>query len=200
MTRIIGGAAGSLTLSVPRSGTRPTSDRVREAIFSALDARGGLDGLRVLDLYAGSGALGLEALSRGAASVTLVERNAGAARVARQNAATVERAVRSTGAAAADAPPARVVVAAQAVQQFLRGLPVVPGAGFDVVFLDPPYELDETELAADLELLVPLLDPDAVVLVERSSRSPEPRWPGGLALDRTKAYGETVLWWASPAG
>ncbi|QJU54076.1 16S rRNA (guanine(966)-N(2))-methyltransferase RsmD [Herbiconiux sp. KACC 21604] len=197
MTRIIGGAAGSLTLAVPRSGTRPTSDRVREAIFSALDARGGLDGLRVLDLYAGSGALGLEALSRGAATVTLVERNAGAARVARQNAATVERAVRAAGTAT-DAAPARVDVAAQAVQQYLRGLPVVPGAGFDVVFLDPPYELDETELGADLELLVPLLDPDATVLVERSSRSPGPRWPRGLELDRSKAYGETVLWWASP--
>lgn len=87
----------------------------------------------------------------------------------------------------------------QAVLPYLRALPVVPGAGFDVVFIDPPYELPEGELAADLATLAPLLDPDAVVLVERSSRTPEPTWPAGLALDRTRSYGETVLWWASPS-
>jgi 16S rRNA (guanine966-N2)-methyltransferase len=190
--RIIAGFAGSLSLTVPRSGTRPTSDRVREAIFSALEARGGLDGLRVLDLYAGSGALGLEAASRGAASVVLVEKNAAAARIARQNAEMVTR------AAARDARP-RVDVPVQAVLSYLRAVPVVPGAGYDVVFIDPPYELPESELTEALAALVPLLAPDATVLVERSSRSPEPAWPAGLALDRTKAYGETVLWWATPA-
>jgi 16S rRNA (guanine966-N2)-methyltransferase len=205
VTRIIGGAAGSLTLAVPRSGTRPTSDRVREAIFSALDARGGLDGLRVLDLYAGSGALGLEALSRGAAEVTLVERNAAAARVARQNAAAVTKAVskevqRSARPGHAPDAPTRplVDVDVHSVEAYLRGAMVVQGAGFDVVFLDPPYESGEAELADALAALTPLLDPDAVVLVERSSRSPEPSWPSGLTLDRSRAYGETVLWWASP--
>jgi 16S rRNA (guanine966-N2)-methyltransferase len=196
VTRIIAGFAGSLPLAVPRSGTRPTSDRVREAIFSALDARGGLDGLRVLDLYAGSGALGLESLSRGASVVTLVEKHAAAAGVIRKNTATVlgalPKASRGSGAPRAD-------VVTQAVQPYLRALPVVPGAGFDVVFIDPPYELPEADLAADLAALAPLLDPDAVVLVERSSRTPEPTWPAGLALDRTRSYGETVLWWASPA-
>ena len=192
MPRIIAGFAGSLTLAVPRSGTRPTSDRVREAIFSALEARGGLDGLRVLDLYAGSGALGLEAASRGAASVVLVEKNAAAARIARQNAEMVTR------AAARDARP-RVDVPVQAVLPYLRAVPVVVGAGYDVVFIDPPYELPEPELTEALAALVPLLAPDATVLVERSSRSPEPAWPAGLTLDRTRAYGETVLWWATPA-
>ncbi|MFB2581437.1 16S rRNA (guanine(966)-N(2))-methyltransferase RsmD [Herbiconiux sp. P15] len=192
MTRIIAGFAGSLPLAVPRSGTRPTSDRVREAIFSALEARGGVDGLRVLDLYAGSGALGLEALSRGAATVTLVEKHPAAAKVIRQNLATV------LGAAARGAGAPRAQVAVQTVQAFLRATPVVAGAGFDVVFIDPPYELTEAELVEDLAALAPLLDPEAAVLVERSSRTPEPTWPPALTLDRTRSYGDTALWWASP--
>lgn len=192
MTRIIAGFAGSLALAVPKSGTRPTSDRVREAIFSALEARGGLDGTRVLDLYAGSGALGLEAASRGAASVVLVEKHPAAARVAKANAGVVQRAAGRSAAL-------RIEVAMQAADAYLRGAPVVAGAGFDVVFLDPPYELGEAELGEALDALVPLLAPDAAVLVERSSRSPEPAWPAALELDRQKSYGETVLWWASPA-
>ncbi|MGA1835298.1 RsmD family RNA methyltransferase [Herbiconiux sp. 11R-BC] len=202
MTRIIAGFAGSLPLSVPRSGTRPTSDRVREAIFSALEARGGLEGLRVLDLYAGSGALGLEAASRGAASVTLVEKNPAAARVARQNAGVVETAAGKRGRADASPRP-RIDVAVQSVSAYLRGAPVVAGAGFDVVFLDPPYDLSDAELGEALAALAPLVADDGTVMVERSSRSPEPAWPAGpgpaLVLDRSKSYGETVLWWASPA-
>ena len=106
MTRIVSGFAGSLTLRVPKNGTRPTSDRVREAIFSALDARDAITGLRVLDLYAGSGALGLESLSRGASVVTLVEKHAAAAGVIRKNTATVlgalPKASRGSGAPRAD--------------------------------------------------------------------------------------------------
>src|ERR1700710_2660257 len=101
MTRIIGGFAGSLTLEVPRSGTRPTSDMVREAIFSALVARDLIAGARVLDLYAGSGALGLEAASRGAASVTLVDSSAAAAAACRKNAAHILKAAPG-GKSAAD--------------------------------------------------------------------------------------------------
>ncbi|WP_440708759.1 16S rRNA (guanine(966)-N(2))-methyltransferase RsmD [Herbiconiux sp. YIM B11900] len=196
MTRIIAGAAGSLALAVPRSGTRPTSDRVREAIFSALEARGGLEGLRVLDLYAGSGALALEAVSRGAVEAVLVEKNAAAARIARQNAGTVTAAIAKSRRGST---PARVTVAVQAVQPYLRAQPIVPGAGFDVVFIDPPYEQSEDELAEALTALVPLLADEASVLVERSSRSPEPAWPAGITLDRRKSYGETTLWWAVPA-
>ncbi|GAA2244431.1 16S rRNA (guanine(966)-N(2))-methyltransferase RsmD [Herbiconiux moechotypicola] len=195
MTRIIGGAAGSLALAVPRSGTRPTSDRVREAVFSALDARDVLPGARVLDLYAGSGALGLEALSRGAGEVVLVERNAAAAQVARRNAATVARALGGGGGAGT----ARAVVAAQAVLPWLRAAASPSAPRFDVVFLDPPYDLADDELTETLQAVVPLLAPDAVLLVERSSRSPEPGWPAGLELDRSRKHGETALWWASPA-
>jgi 16S rRNA (guanine966-N2)-methyltransferase len=184
VTRIIGGQAGSLRLEVPKAGTRPTSDRVREAIFSALEVRDLVAGARVLDLYAGSGALGLEAVSRGAAAVTLVDKATGA--VMRSNAARVGRSMRS---------PAEVAVVAQPVHAFLVG-----AAGpFDLVFLDPPYELPAAELARELELLVPALAADAVVLVERSSHDPEPAWPAGLELDRRKDYGDTALFWLAGA-
>jgi 16S rRNA (guanine966-N2)-methyltransferase len=185
MTRIIAGFAGSLTLHVPRSGTRPTSDRVREAIFSALEARDELAGARVLDLYAGSGALGLEAASRGAAEIVLVERAKPAAEVCRRNAQAIERAAKGA------APRIRVV--AQAVATFLE-----QRAGeVDLVFIDPPYELADAELARILDLVVPHLSAHATVVVERSSRSPEPAWPDGLGRDRRRDYGETTLWWAS---
>ncbi|MBN9141238.1 MAG: 16S rRNA (guanine(966)-N(2))-methyltransferase RsmD [Micrococcales bacterium] len=187
MTRIIAGFAGSLALTVPKSGTRPTSDRVREAIFSALDARGLVQGARVLDLYAGSGALGLEAASRGAAEVTLVDHSRDAAVVSRRNADRVGR------AAPASAPVIRTVV--QPVQAFLAG----SAGGWDLVFLDPPYELAGAELVDDLLLLAPRVAPDAVVVVERSARDPEPAWPAGLTLDRRTTYGETAVFWLSPA-
>ncbi|QIS44742.1 16S rRNA (guanine(966)-N(2))-methyltransferase RsmD [Clavibacter capsici] len=186
MTRIVAGYAGSLVLRVPKSGTRPTSDRVREALFSGLEARDALDGARVLDLYAGSGALGLEAASRGAREVVLVERAVPAAAVCRSNAALVER------AAPRGAAP-RIRVAAQSVRAFLAG----DRGSYDVAFLDPPYEVGDAELAEELAALVPRLVDGAVVMVERSSRSAEPAWPAGLVLDRRKSYGDTVVWWAS---
>lgn len=184
MTRIIAGFAGSLSLQVPRSGTRPTSDRVREAIFSALESRDAIDGAAVLDLYAGSGALGLEAVSRGAAEAVLVERAKPAADVCRRNADAVRRAARGHAA--------RTSVVQRPVAAYLEGA----HGPFDVVFIDPPYELTENALARDLELLAPLLRDGAVVMVERSSRSPEPEWPAGIAPERRRAYGETTLWWA----
>lgn len=192
MTRIISGAAGSLRLEVPKSGTRPTSDRVREAIFSTLDSWGFTDGTRVLDLYAGSGALGLEALSRGAIEVALVERHAQAAQVASRNAKKVLAAISGSGSTIP-----RVEVLRQSVQGFLDAAPTA--ALWDVALLDPPYDLGEGELAANLAALAPILTPDAAVLVERDARSPEPSWPDGLTLVRKKAYGDTVLWWAERA-
>lgn len=180
MTRIIGGVAGGRTLRTPAGGgTRPTSDRVREALFSSLDARGEIDGMTVLDLYAGSGALGLEAASRGARSVTLVEADRAAA-------ATIRANIGDLGLAAQVAP--------LAVATFLaRG-----GAGeTDLVLIDPPYDLSEEALAADLARLVEAwLAPEALVVVERSKRTPEPAWPAGLRLETHKKYGETVLWQA----
>jgi len=188
MTRIIAGFAGSLTLAVPKFGTRPTSDRVREAIFSALEARDAIDGAYVLDLYAGSGALGLEAASRGAASVTLVEKAFGTTELARKNAAAVLRAAPKRGAV-------KVQVTGQPVQAFLAGT----GIQYDVVFLDPPYDLGDVELGHNLSALGSLLTEDAIVVVERSSRSPEPTWGPGLELTRRKDYGDTTVWYAHPA-
>ncbi|GAB3036273.1 16S rRNA (guanine(966)-N(2))-methyltransferase RsmD [Parafrigoribacterium mesophilum] len=189
MTRIIAGFAGSLALKVPGRGTRPTSDRVREAIFSALDARGVIAGARVLDLYAGSGALGLEAASRGARAVTLVERAPAAAAACRANAATLRR-----NAPEHSIPGIEVI--AQSVQSFLASA----SSTWDIVFLDPPYDLPQTELAAALTALAGRLAPDATLMLERSSRSSEPVWPEGITGVRRKNYGDTTLWWARADG
>ncbi len=194
MTRIIAGFAGSLRLAVPASGTRPTSDRVREAIFSALSARDAIEFATALDLFAGSGALGLEAASRGASHVTLVERDKRAAAMCRTNAAKVLAAVPT------DARP-EIVTVAQSVQSFLAGAlapesGIHPGvAGWDLAFLDPPYDLGEAELAQALETLAPLLSPAAMVVLERGARAPEPRLPDGLELERRKVYGDTAVYW-----
>lgn len=190
MTRIIAGVAGSRRLEVPKSGTRPTSDRVREAVFSTLGSWGLDSGSRVLDLYAGSGALGLEAASRGARAVALVEKHPQSAQVASRNARTVASAF-----TAGQAP--EITVSRQSVQAYLESAD--PHARWDVVMLDPPYDLGEDELAANLVAVLPLLAADAVVMVERSSRSPEPRWPEGLVRIKEKRYGETSLWWAETA-
>lgn len=184
MTRIVSGFAGSLTLQVPKSGTRPTSDRVREAVFSGLDARDLVRGARVLDLFAGSGALGLEAASRGAAQVVLVEKSAAAAAVCRRNAESVVRA-----APAAGRP--RIDVRATAVQSYLST--AAESTPFDLVFVDPPYDLPDGELLAVLTALAPLVAKEGVVCVERSARDRAPTLPGSLELDRTRAYGETAV-------
>lgn len=191
MTRIIAGFAGSQRLRVPGSGTRPTSDRVREAIFSALDARDQIYGACVLDLFAGSGALGLEAASRGAVAVTLVERNRAAAAVAKTNVKIIESAAE---ASLLGTQVPRMAVAIQTVQNFLEA----SSGSYDVVFIDPPYDVGEDELGQVLTALVIHLDDHAVVVVERSTRSPEPSWPTGLTVQRRTDYGETVLWWAAP--
>jgi len=189
MTRIIGGRAGGRRIAAPSGQrTRPTSDRVREALFSSIEAWcGSLHGLRVLDLYAGSGAVGLEAWSRGAGVVTLVESDRRTARLIADNADVL-------GFPKADVVCAPVTVA--------LGTP--PAASYDVAFLDPPYSLAEAAVAEDLVLLDThaWLVPGAMVVVERSSRSPEPTWPAGVAGTRSKRYGETVLWYghAAPAG
>jgi 16S rRNA (guanine966-N2)-methyltransferase len=187
MTRIIAGRAGSLVLDVPDAGTRPTSDRVRESLFGALESADTLHGAVVLDLYAGSGALGLEALSRGAASADLVEKSPRAATVAQRNAARVAKAVGSGPA---------VRVHRSSAEAFLR----TARGPFDLVFLDPPYDVSEAELSSTLSRLVPVLSPGADVVIERAARSPQPTLPDGLVAGRSKRYGDTALWWAVAAG
>ncbi|MBO0842897.1 MAG: 16S rRNA (guanine(966)-N(2))-methyltransferase RsmD [Nocardioides sp.] len=182
MTRIIAGEAGGRRLLTPKgSQTRPTSDRVREALFSTIEhSYGSLSGLRFLDLYAGSGAIGLEAWSRGAGVVTLVESD-------RRTAALIRTNAKSLGFARAD------VVAASVASTLVRP----PAAPYDIVFSDPPYPLSDDAVAEDLQLLVrhTWLVPEALVVVERSSRSPEPVWPDGFGDTRAKEYGETTLWY-----
>jgi 16S rRNA (guanine966-N2)-methyltransferase len=165
---------------VPGQGTRPTSDRVREALFSSLEARGLVDDTSVADLYAGTGALGLEAASRGAVEVSLVDRAAPAAAACRENAKAVKKRV----------PGLRVDVHAQPALGYLRST----AKTFDLVFIDPPYDVAESEITEVLDALVSRLTPDAVVVVERSSRSPEPSWPDGLRAFSKRAWGETVAW------
>lgn len=183
MTRIIAGFAGSRELKVPAAGTRPTSDRVREAIFSALEARDDIAGAAVLDLYAGSGALALEALSRGAGSAVLVEKNPKAASIASANCEIIRR------SGNLDASTTKVISAS--VSSYLSSA----SATFDVVFIDPPYDMGNAEIEADLTALVPLLREYAEVVLERSTRDAQPSWPAGLTLARAKAYGETTIYW-----
>ena len=184
MTRIISGRAGGQRIATPPGqGTRPTSDRVREALFSRLEHLDVLRGAHVLDLYAGSGALGLEAASRGAASVLLVESDRAAAAVARRNVA----ALGIPGTSVRHATVARTLAAP-------------PTTPCTLVFSDPPYDLSEEALAGDLALLAEhgWLTPDALVVVERSSRSPEPRWPADWEPEGERRYGETKVWFAGP--
>lgn len=188
MTRIIAGTAGGRRLRTPPGETtRPTSDRVREGVFSTVEARtGGLAGLAFLDLYAGSGAVGLEARSRGAGRVLLVERDRRTARLARSNAVALGF--------------GDVEVRAAAVTTLLRDGPAAPGA-FDVVFLDPPYAVGADEVHAVLADLVAAgwLTQQALVVVERSARGPGLAWPRGLAAVTDRRYGETRIWYGRRA-
>ena len=177
MTRIVAGAAGGRRLAVPPKGARPTTDRVREARFNMLAARLDFDGLRVLDLYAGSGALGLEALSRGAASVLFVESDRRAAEVISRNAATV------------GLPGA--VVRRGAVAAVLAG----PAQQVDLVFADPPYEVATLEVDAVLAALGEggWVAPGGVVVVERPARAPSLTWPAGWTVWPARRYGDTSI-------
>ena len=185
MTRIIAGSARGARLEVPGAGTRPTSDRVRESLFGALESADAIADARVLDLYAGSGALGLEALSRGAAGVDLVERGRQAAAIVRRNAAVVAKSGGLTTGR----------VHESAVHPFL----LHASGTFDLVFSDPPYDIDDDAMTADLVALAPLLSAEALVVVERAKRSTPPDFAAaGLSLFREKNYGDTTLWWAEP--
>ena len=178
MTRLISGTAGGRRLKVPRAGVRPTGDRAREALFNALTHLTDLHGAAVLDLYAGTGALGLEALSRGAGTVVFVESAPGVLPVLKENLDSV------------GLPGGRVVKGS--VPTVVGGAPPAP---FDVVLADPPYDTPLEEVLTVLRSLVSggWLAPEAVLVVERSSREDAWDWPTPLIGLRDRRYGEAQL-------
>jgi 16S rRNA (guanine966-N2)-methyltransferase len=187
MTRIVAGAAKGRRLAVP-PGARPTSDRAREGLLASVAASlGTLQGAHVADLYAGSGAVGLEALSRGAASAILVEADRAAVRVIAGN---IEQ-LRLPGAELIPGLVARVLA---------RGPGTAPPRDF--VFADPPYATSGAEVTGVLELLARRgwLAAGALVVVERATRSGAPGWPRGYLPDRSRRYGEGTLWYGLAAG
>ena len=185
MTRIIAGSAGGRRIKAPAGeSTRPTSARVREALFSAIESElGSVSGLRFLDVYAGSGAVALEARSRGASVVTMVEHDRRTAALIRDNA-------RALGF------DAEVLA-----QPAARALARAPRAPYDIAFLDPPYALPVADVEAVLRDLRDhdWLAPGALVVVERSARGPAFTWPDGIDGERSRRYGETVLWYGHAA-
>ncbi len=176
MTRIVSGSLGGRRIKVPPKGTRPTTDRVREAVFARLESRDGVAGSRVLDAFAGSGALGIEALSRGGVRATFVESAASAARTIKAN-------LRDLGLEDSGE------VVHSSVEAFLGA----GGEAFDLAFLDPPYDLPPARIAAVLEALVPRLAPGAVVVLEQPSRGKPPPWPPGMVPEDVRVYGDTSV-------
>ena len=185
MTRIIGGVAGSLKLASPAKSTRPTSDRIRESIFSRLESRDAIAEARALDLYAGTGALALEALSRGAKSAILVEKDGKAAAVCTQNAQLIQKNLEKQDIEV----HTRVIV--KAVASFLSN----DLGEYDLVFMDPPYEVENQQVEVELAALLPRLSKGSVVIVERSSRTEDLVIPAGLEFEEKKNYGDTDVIW-----
>jgi 16S rRNA (guanine966-N2)-methyltransferase len=194
VARVIAGEAGGRRLTVPGGReTRPTSDRAREGLFATISSiAGSLAGSRMLDLYAGSGAVGLEALSRGAEYVLLVEAAARAGRVIKEN-------IQALGL-----PGAEVII--DRVERVLaRGPGTAEGPAadgrYDLVFADPPYALGEQEVSAMLTALADRawLAPGALVIVERATRSGPLSWPAGYVADRARRYGEATFWYGLAA-
>jgi 16S rRNA (guanine966-N2)-methyltransferase len=178
VTRIIGGVAGGRRIAVPQRGTRPTTDRVRESLFNVVTARRNLTGLSVLDLYAGSGALGLEALSRGAASALFVESDHRAAAVLARNIATLGLA----GATLRRGPVAAVLAAGTA-------------APVDLVLADPPYQVQVAEVHAVLAALTShgWAHEGTLAVVERAATGAPLSWPADWHPWRQRVYGDTRL-------
>jgi 16S rRNA (guanine966-N2)-methyltransferase len=181
VTRIVGGTARGRRLVVPGRGTRPTSERAREALFNTLSTELDLDGAHVLDLFAGSGAVGLEALSRGARAAVFVESD-------RRAAVTLQDNIAALGFAHA-------VVHRCTADTYLAA--VGADEPFDFVFADPPYALPGNVVARLLSTLSDerWLASGGVVVLERSARDPEPEWPSEIKAIKQRRYGEGCLWY-----
>ena len=179
MTRIIGGVLGSLRLKGPAKATRPTSDRVKESIFSILESRGAIQDARVLDLFAGTGALGLEAASRGARSVILVEKDAAAAKVCEENLKQVTEGLTKSGLKSG------VKLLRSDAKSYLK-----KNENYDLIFIDPPYETAHNEI---LDLLGGLrLSDEGIVVLERPGKEKAPAHEA-LLLTQEKSYGDTKV-------
>lgn len=190
MPRIIAGALKGLELAVPPATTRPTSSRVREAIFSSLEHRGYIDECAVLDLFAGSGAFGIEALSRGASQVVWVEQAPKAAAVLKKN-------VRFAHSRLAKAAPSGAHPSVEALTLSAeKFLDTEPNSRFDTVFIDPPYAYEGAKLTELLAKLERHLTSDALVLIERAKRSEEFTWPAFLTPEDCRTWGDTRVWTA----
>ncbi len=181
MSRIIGGVVGSLRLKGPAKATRPTSDRVKESVFSILESMDVLEGAVVLDLFAGTGALGLEAASRGAKSVTLVERDRAAAAICKENIALVDSGLRKSGVEAS------INLRQESAERFLNA-----ASQADLIFIDPPYELSNSEIWKLLEQIPKALG--VLIVLERSSKSNAPEFSEGFSLRREAGYGDTIVY------
>ena len=182
MTRIIAGAVGSLRLKRPAKATRPTSDRVKESIFSKLETMGVIEGALVLDLYAGTGALGLEAVSRGAASVILVEKDRCAAEVCKSNVDAVSNALTKQGL------NPNISLEVLSVEKFL-----ITNTNATLVFIDPPYDQENAVLEPLLKSLA-ISKHEIVIVLERSAKSVRPDLPEGLTELDFRSYGDTKVW------
>lgn len=181
MTRIVAGTARGRTLKVPSQGTRPTSAKVREALFSKLEHWNLIGGAAILDLFAGSGALGLEALSRGAASAVFVDQSRQAIQAVKANANALGLWDRAS-------------ISAKDASQYTRST----AESFDLIFVDPPYAFSEEGLLSLLEGLAGKLRSGGMIVVERDARSPQPGLPEGLILEDHREWGDTAAWFIGP--
>jgi len=187
--RIIAGVAKGRSLSSVAGATRPTSDRAREAIFSTLTSEfGDFLGLQILDLFSGSGAMGLEALSRGASLVHCVEKDDAAAKTISTNASLVQKAL----------PFGAFHLFHMSAQKFVEGS---PQNQYHFVYIDPPYDFADSEITAILEKLHAnnFFKDDAIIAIERASKTTQPAWPHGYEPSRTKVYGQASIYYANYA-
>ena len=183
--RIIAGVAKGRNLSTVAGATRPTSDRAREALFSTLLSEfGEFENLNFLDLFAGSAAVGLEALSRGASIVHSVEKDDSAIKTIRANQEIVEKAK----------PEGKFHLYAMSAQKFLGN----PGQQYDIIFIDPPYEFSDQAVHELLDLIFKnnFIRSGGVIVVERATKGSQIKWPAPLKELRTKEYGVATLYYA----
>ena len=181
MSRIIGGIVGSLRLKGPAKATRPTSDRVKESVFSILESMDVIEGSVVVDLFAGTGALGLEAASRGAKTVTLVEKDRAAAGVCKENIALVEAGLRNGD------EQTSISLKQELAEKYLKSAPHA-----DLIFVDPPYEFSNSDISKLLDKIA--LSPGVIIVLERSSKSQAPDLTKSLSILREANYGDTVVY------